>query len=201
MILVGRGFVQVTFSVRSLRWILPIFSQGTIHSLSHFPNSFVFASICILYKSLLSQFYCQVFNMLIYDVFKMRSSNVIVVSERCVLLIPLLFIRGCSWLFISTCAFLCEVMKQQERAGQLTILNIITKFKILFIPRALIWNSFIRTLSSGFAATPWFRCTIHTDGLEVQVKESGFLCNASSSKVRLWPLCRFYFQKLYFQVF
>ena len=32
--------------------------------------------------------------MLIYDVLKMRSSNVIVVSERCVLLIPLLFIRA-----------------------------------------------------------------------------------------------------------
>ena len=37
---------------------------------------------------------CQVFNLLIYNVFKMSCSNVIVVSEGCVLLISLPFLRG-----------------------------------------------------------------------------------------------------------
>ena len=196
MILVGRGFVQVTFSVRSLRWILPIFSQGTIHSLSHFPNSFVFASICILYKSLLSQFYCQVFNMLIYDVFKMRSSNVIVVSERCVLLIPLLFIRAavdCSSVPVHSYVRSWNNKKELDSKQFWILSQSCLKFS------SFRGHSFIRTLLSGCAALPWFRSTIHTDSLEVQFKESRFLCNASSSKVRLWPLCRFYFQKLYFQ--
>ena len=49
------------------------------------------------------------------------------------------------------------------------------RIRMFFLPNRIF---LIRTLSSGFAATLWFRGTTQTDSREVQVKGSRFFCNS-----------------------